>query len=310
MIQFIIIFIVSLAVLLYASDKFVESAESIGLALGIPSFVIGVTIVAFGTSLPELATSIASVYSGSSEIVIGNVIGSNITNILLILGFTAIVGRGIKIDYDVMNTDVPMLIGSVILFYFVIYDFNISIIEAIILILALVIFLANSFNPDEAHEEESTKSDFQIKDLIILLIAAVFIFLGAKYTIYGLENIASALQVPKHIIAITAVALGTSLPELIVSAAAARRGQHAMAVGNVLGSNIFNTYIVMGLSRFFGELIIPEDTMTFSFPFMAAVTALFVFSCMSKRITRWEGWLLILGYVFFIYSLIDQGIVG
>lgn len=310
MLTYIAIFVVSLAILLYASDKFVEAAESIGLSLGIPSFVIGVTIVAFGTSLPELATSVASVYSGSSEIVIGNVIGSNITNILLILGFTAVIGRGIKIDYDVMNVDMPMLLGTLVLFYFSIMDLDLSIVEAILFIIALVIFLGNSFHPDEAHEEAGNKSKLKGKDILILLAAAVFVFLGAKYTIYGLEHTATLLNVPKHIIAITAVALGTSLPELIVSAAAAKRGQHAMAVGNVLGSNIFNTYIVMGISRFFGHLTIPEDTMEFSFPFMAVVTVLFAFICLSKRITRWEGWLLLLTYGFFLYHIISAGTIG
>lgn len=309
MIVFILIFIVSLAALLFASDKFVVAAENIGLSLGIPSFVIGVTIVAFGTSLPELATSIASVYSGSSEIVIGNVVGSNVTNILLIIGATAIVGKGIKIDYDVMKVDMTMLLGSLIFFYFAISDFNMTIFESVIFLLVLGIFLANSFNPEEPSEEAKSDQAFQIKDVLILAIAAVFIFLGAKYTIYGLEHIAAELSVPKHIVAITAVALGTSLPELIVSAAAAKRGQHAMAVGNVLGSNIFNTYAVMGISRFFGPLLIPADTFDFSFVFMVAATMLFAFVSLSKNITRWEGWMLMTMYVFFTYILITDGVI-
>lgn len=311
MILYIVMFVVSLAVLLFASDKFVEAAERIGLGMGIPSFVIGVTIVAFGTSLPELATSVASVYSGSSEIVLGNVIGSNITNILLILGFTAVIGKGITIDFDIMRTDMPFLLASAGIFYFMIHDFNFTIVEAIISIVALVIFLANSFNTDDHDDAEPIeKTKVRALDWGILLLAAVFIFLGAKYTIMGLENVALQLSVPSHIVAITAVALGTSLPELIVSAAAAKRGQHSIAIGNVLGSNVFNTYIVMGISRFFGDLAIPEDTMDFSFPFMIFVTIMFAFMSFSRTISKFEGWLLLLFYGFFIYVQISNGMIA
>lgn len=310
MATFILIFIVSLTVLLYASDKFVEAAESIGLSFGIPSYIIGVTIVAFGTSLPELATSIASIYSGSSEVVIGNVLGSNITNVFLIIGLTAIFGRGIKLDYDVMNTDIPILIGSAALLYFVIQDFNVTLFEALILFLALVIFLASSFiNDEKEKEEKDSKSAFKIKDFIMLIAASVFVFLGAKYTIYGLENLAQSLHIPTHIIAITAVALGTSLPELVVSISAARRGQHGMAIGNVLGSNIFNTYAVMSIPRLFGDITIPETTMDFSFPMMIVATMLFTVSVMSNRVSRWEGGVFLIFYVFFIYQMIEKGLV-
>ena len=128
----ILVFIVSISVLLVASDKFVDSSEKIGIALGIPSFVVGVTIVAFGTSLPELATSIVSVYSGSSEVVIGNAVGSNITNILLVLGTAAIFGKGIKIEHDVMKSDMPMLFGSAFLLYFSLQDYKLDSFECIL----------------------------------------------------------------------------------------------------------------------------------------------------------------------------------
>ena len=156
----ILIFIVSLTVLLIASDKFVDSSEKVGLALGIPSFVVGVTIVAFGTSLPELATSIASVYSGTSEVVIGNAVGSNITNILLVLGAAAVFGKGIKIEHDVMKSDMPMLFGSAFLLYFALQDLTLSLAECIIFLLALVIFLNSSLkSTDNSEEIEKTKTN-------------------------------------------------------------------------------------------------------------------------------------------------------
>ncbi len=305
---FVLIFIVSLGVLLVASDKFVDSAERIGYAMGIPSFIIGVTIVAFGTSLPELATSIASIYTGSSEVVVGNVVGSNITNILLVLGAAAIYGKGIKIDYDVMNTDIPMLFGSAFLFYFALLDGKLSTLECIIFLLALVVFLANSFKGDGA-KSKIEKTKINPRDWVIIILGAIFIYFSASYTIYALENIASLLEIPKHIIAITVVALGTSLPEVAVSINAAKKGNHGMAVGNVLGSNIFNTYAVMAIPGLLGDLVIPADILTFSIPFMIAVTVIFGITCISSRISKWEGYMLILFYTFFIGVLLETQIL-
>lgn len=293
----------SITVLLIASDKFVDSAEKVGLALGIPSFIIGVTIVAFGTSLPELATSIASVFAGSSEVVIGNAVGSNITNILLVLGMAAIYGKGIKIDYDVMNTDIPMLFGSAFLMYFALVDLRLSTFECLIFLAALAVFLLNSFKGDNDDDIEKTKTS--PKDWLFILFGSIAIYLSAKYTIFAMENIATQMNIPIHIISITVVALGTSLPEVVVSINAAKKGKHGMAVGNVLGSNIFNTYAVMAIPGLIGDLKIPEKTMEFSVPFMLAVTILFGIICLTKRISRWEGFMLIIFYVFFIGLLLE-----
>lgn len=297
----------SITVLLISSDKFVDSAEKVGLAMGIPSFIIGVTIVAFGTSLPELATSIASVFAGSSEIVIGNAVGSNITNILLVLGAAAVYGKGIKIDYDVMNTDIPMLFGSAFLLYFALQDFSLSSMECIVFLCALAVFLLNSFTGNI--DESIVKTKPNPKDWLIILIGSVAIFFSAKYTIYAMEGIATLMEIPVHIISITVVALGTSLPEVIVSIAAARKGKHGMAVGNVLGSNIFNTYAVMAIPGLIGDLTIPPDTMSFSVPFMIAVSVLFGIVCLSKRISKWEGYMLLIFYVLFIALSLEGQLV-
>ncbi len=307
MLLFILIFLVSITVLLISSDKFVDSAEKVGLAMGIPSFIIGVTIVAFGTSLPELATSIASVFAGSSEIVIGNAVGSNITNILLVLGAAAVYGKGIKIDYDVMNTDIPMLFGSAFLLYFALQDFSLSSMECIVFLCALAVFLLNSFTGNI--DESIVKTKPNPKDWLIILIGSVAIFFSAKYTIYAMEGIATLMEIPVHIISITVVALGTSLPEVIVSIAAARKGKHGMAVGNVLGSNIFNTYAVMAIPGLIGDLTIPPDTMSFSVPFMIAVSVLFGIVCLSKRISKWEGYMLLIFYVLFIALSLEGQLV-
>lgn len=298
------IFAVSLAVLLLSSDKFIDAAERLGLSFGISPFIIGVTIVAFGTSLPELATSIASVLSGSSEIVIGNVIGSNITNILLVLGITVVIGKEIKLDFNVMDVDMPLLLMSSFFLYFVCADLQFSLIEAILCLGALVFFLINSTQGQKNDDDDRPPTE--TKDFIWVALGAIGVFAGANYTIYAIENISAMLDISPDLIALTVVALGTSLPEVVVSIAAVRKGKHAIAVGNVLGSNIFNTYAVMGIPRFFGDLTINNEIVVFGLPFMIAVTVLFALVTFSNRISRWEGAMLILFYIYYLVQLISN----
>ena len=297
-----IIFIASLAILLLGSDWLIESAEKIGLSFGISPFIIGVTIVAFGTSLPELATSIASVFSGTSEIVAGNVVGSNIANILLVLGLTTIVGKGIKLDFNIMEVDIPLLLISAILFYFAVYDLQFTLVEAIIFLLALILFLYSTVTGNI--DEENERPKVEPKKYFLLILGGAMVYFGATYTIYALEQIALQLSIPPSIIALTVIALGTSLPEVIVSMAAARKGKHAIAVGNVLGSNIFNTYGVMAVPSFFGELEITPKILEFPVPFMIVITVLFAFIVMTNKIGQWVGVMLVLLYVFYTSQVI------
>lgn len=294
--------------LVFASDRFIGAAESIGLSFGISPFIIGVTIVAFGTSLPELMTSIVSVYSGNSSIVIGNVIGSNITNILLVLGLTAFVGKEILLDMDVMDVDMPLLLVSSFFLVFVISDLHVSWFEACLFLVGLALFLYNSIGG--GHMENSEKVKASSLTYVIMIIAAVFVFLGADFTIKYISNISRGLGIGEDVIALTFVALGTSLPEVMVSIAAARRGKHAIAVGNVLGSNIFNTYAVTGIPALLGNIIIPQDILYFSAPFMVVVTVIFAFMCMSKRISKWEGIMLLVLYAFFLAESFQRGSIG
>jgi len=295
------IFAVSLFALLKASDFFVEAAENIGLSLGIPPFIIGVTIVAFGTSLPELASSIEAVLMGDSKIVIGNVAGSNIANIALVMGLVAVVGRQVKVNEHIMNVDIPILVVSAFLMWFVVHDQNVSYFEAILLLIALVIFLVYSLNNDDGEETEKTKISW--KSYAILLVAGIAIKFSAEYTIGSITQLSELLGVSSGKIAQSLVALGTSLPEVFVSLAAIRKGKTDMAVGNILGSNIFNTYAVVGIPALVGNLVITDDMLSFSLPFMVALTIIFAIMCISKKISRWEGMMLLLFYVFFIVEL-------
>ncbi len=288
----------SLFVLIKGSDWFIDSAERLGLSLGASPFVIGVTIVAFGTSLPELAASISAVSNGHSEIVTGIVIGSNITNILLVLGLVATVGRVVRMDYDIMDIDMPMLIGSAFLLWFCLADQYLSRFEAIIFLIGLAIFLVNSLTSGQASTDDRPKLTW--KDFLLLILGAVFVKYGADFTINAINQLAKGFNLTSTILAQTLVALGTSLPEVAVSITAALRGKPGIAVGNVLGSNIFNTYAVMSIPSFFGTLVISDDVTSFYLPFMVACSILFALISIGGRIVRWEGYMLLLFYAFFI----------
>lgn len=300
----IAIFVVSLTALLKGADFFVESAEKIGLSFGISPFVIGATIVGFGTSLPELASSIAAVYAGASEMIVGNVIGSNVFNIAAALALVAIVSGNVKIEKDIMTNDIPMLVFSAMLMYFVLADFYISIFEAIILIAGVLIFLLYTLKDDDDKVDKDKRPKATGKDYMMLLLGVVMVYFGAVYTIEAVVFFAQKLNVSTHLIGLTVVAFGTSLPEIVVSLAAARQGNASMAVGNVLGSNIFNTFAVLGIPRLFGPIEINHEIMKFSMPFMVALTVLLGIISISKRITRWEGLLLLLAFAFYIVEVL------
>jgi len=312
LILWIAVFIISLAALVKASDVFTSAAEKVGIFLGLPSFLIGVTIVALGTSLPELVSSLFAVWMHSSEIVVGNVIGSNITNIFLILGCTAIICKDIKLKYEIGYVDLPLMIGSALLLVLVLWDAKFTLIEAILCLAGMLVYLM--YTVFSSHEDQIPrksrvkKEDRSVQKLdwktwIQLLLSGLFIYLGPKYTVEAIIRLSADLNIGKEVIAASAVALGTSLPELMVSISAARRGNAEMAIGNILGSNIFNSFAVMGIPALFGRLIIPSSIVLGALPVLIIATLLFYFVTHQKRITQWEGWLLLIFYILFISRL-------
>jgi len=297
--------IIALGVLLKASDWFVDGAERIGLSFGVSPFVIGVTIVAFGTSLPELATSVAAVLSDNSSIVIGNVVGSNVTNILVVLGITSIIGGNIKLGHNIMDTDMPLLFISAILLLYFIQDLYISPVEIALFLAAMIMFLLGSLNGPKADKEERVK--LSPIDILKVIGGGVLVWLGAEYTIEAIVVLSGEMGVHPDFIALTAVAIGTSLPEIVVSISAMRRGQSAIAVGNVLGSNVFNTYFVIAVPALFGRLDIPPSFQEVFVPIMVGVTLVFALICHSGRISRWEGGALLVMYAFFLSEVARLG---
>jgi len=311
-----LIFIASLFVLVKASDHFTDAAEKIGLYFGLPSFIVGVTIVAIGTSLPELITSIFAVLQNSSEIVVANVIGSNITNIFLIIGITALIAKNLETSYSLVHVDLPILVGSAFLLAIMVWDGNFTLGEAIISIIGMIIYLWYTIKIGKKHVAEETEKDIKKKNKIqkksikitpflVLIASSFFIFIGAKYTIDSVIQLSQLLNIGKEIITVTAVALGTSLPELTVSLIAAKKGNAEMAIGNILGSNIFNTFAVMGIPALIGDLTIPNNILTFSLPVMIIATLMYFFITQDRKISRWEGSILLLFYVVFIAKIFN-----
>jgi cation:H+ antiporter len=300
----IILFIISLAVLVKSSDLFIDSSEKIGLFLGLPSFIVGVIIVAFGTSLPELVSSIIAVVEGSSEIVVGNALGSNITNIFLVLGITAVIGREFSINYNLMRVDLPFLLGSAILVALMLLDSVFSLTEALISLVCLSIYIFNSLRTKNGEDEQKPERP---KALTWVLLAAspVFVYLGAKYTVRSVIQISTLLGIGSEVIALSAVALGTSLPEVVVSIAAARRGNPEMSVGNIIGSNIFNTFAVLGIPALIGPLAIPSNIRSFAIPVFLGATVLCILVTMERKVNRWSGSLFLIFYIFFIGKLFN-----
>ncbi|MDJ1184445.1 calcium/sodium antiporter [Roseofilum casamattae] len=297
-----VIFILSLAVLIKSSDYFTDSAEVIGVFFRFPAFIVGVLILSIGTSLPELLSSLVAVLNGSSEIVFGNVLGSNIANIFLIVGVAAVMSKGLVLEYDLSRVDLPLLLGSAFLLILAVINQQFSQGEAIFCILGYIVYLLYTISTrnNEPETGDRPSKQFPIKDAIILVLSCVGLYFGAVWTIESVTKISELLNIGTHIIAVSAVALGTSLPELLVTLNAASKGNAEIALGNVVGSNIFNSLVVMGIPGLVGKLEINQDLLVVGLPFMAAGTLLFYTVAQDKNITQWEGLLFFVFYGLFI----------
>jgi len=304
LIFWITVFIVSLFVLVKGADWLLASSEKIGLRAGLSPFVVGVTIVAFGTSLPELISGFVAVMDGVSEIVVANAVGSNIANILLVVGISAIVGKRLSVSKDLIDLDLPLIALSTAIFLLVAFDGSITFFEAMFLVITYLIYLGFSLiYKDDEIDEKVKRPKITPNDILMLVIGIVGLSVGAKFMVDSIESLSLILKIAPGIIAITAVAIGTSLPELIVSVKAAIRKQSEVALGNIFGSNIFNVLAVVGLPGLFGTLIIDEKTLTLGLPVLLMATILFIISGISRRIHVQEGALYLMLYVIFITKL-------
>ena len=324
----IIVFIVSLGVLVKGADWLITSAEKIGLSLGLSPFIVGVTIVGVGTSFPELISSFVAVFKGVPDVVAANAIGSSIANILLIVGISAVIAKQLIVTKSLIDLDLPLLAISTVLLLGVVWDKQITFGESLLMLVTYGIYLLYTvlhkdtedtgeiaeFLPSRqerrkhiaAHnKEEFTRPTLVAKDFILLIVGILGLVFGAKYLIDALVNLSAMLNIATGVIAITAVAVGTSLPELLVSAKAALQKKSEIALGNIFGSNVFNVLVVIGLPGLFRVLPVDSQTFTIGVPTMSLATLLFVISGISRRIHMWEGAFYLSVYVLFIAKLFN-----
>ncbi len=297
---------VSLAGLVAAADVFISSGEKVGIAFRMPPFLIGVTIVALGTSLPELISSISAVWNGVSEIAAGTVIGSNVTNILLILSVAAILGRGLRVDYELVRVDLPYLFGSALLLLLFSIDGEIGWMEGVLSLLALAIFLVYAMTSSDGGTATLLAPDVPERQprvnlwiWLSLVGSGVILQVSAHYTVVAVTRVSGMAGISSAVIAASVIALGTSLPELSVTIRSARKGKPEIAVGNVIGSNIFNGLGVIGLPALLGTITIPTEMLYFGLPCMLGATTLCFFVLQEREMTQWDGYLLMILYIAF-----------
>jgi cation:H+ antiporter len=313
----ILLFLIALVALLVAAHFFTGAAERLGLAFGMSPFVVGVFIVAIGTSLPELVAALIAVSNGTSEIVAGNVLGANASNLLLILGAVSVVvpaGRMV-LGEQYLFIDLHFLLGSILALGTAMADGMVSRGEGVLLLLAYVVYVAylmaegRTGSAEQAMEEQLPRESRHrvASDAAILVAGGVAIYFAGDRTVAALEQVASDLAISPAVASITILALGTTLPELAVSVSAARRGLASLAVGNILGSCVFNALTVTGAGAVLGGIVVPSELRQFALPFVAASSLLFYLLTQDKRVSRWEGLLFLVLYMLFMGKM--SGIV-
>lgn len=311
-----IILLISFVVLIKGADVFVESASSVAKHLNVPDILIGLTIVAFGTSAPEAAVSIKAVLAHNSDIVLGNIVGSNILNILLILGISSMIAP-IHVQSHTIKKEIPFLLLVSLLLSILLMDTTsgegtvnmVSRMDGIVILLFFAVFIEHLITLAQSGQAEEIESKYTFKQAILYTILGLLaIIVGGNFVVSSATAIATALGVSQKFIALTIVALGTSLPELVTSIAAAQKGKQDLAIGNVIGSNIFNICFVAGFPAAFIGNIIPSSPVIIDLMIMLLATLmLFFFSYTKKKITKLEGISFLLVFVvYYGYLIISQ----
>ena len=289
-----LIFVIAMGVLIWGAEMLIHQSEKIALRFNIPEFIIGATLIALGTSLPEMAASVAASAADKPEIAISNVIGSNILNITLVLASVFLIARNIKPDRDFFAKDSTWALMPVFVFILMIMDGVISRFDAMLLMLmmgAYLLFLvqdAKSLPEDEL--EDVAKEPFSWPlTLLMLAIGFVLVIVGAHFTVESASDIAKSFGVSEWIIGIVMISFGTSLPELVVSISASVKGKVDMAIGNIIGSNMANTSVVLGAAALTKPM--PLDSLKYSFDIttMLVATLILVFLTANKLYTKSAG---------------------
>lgn len=296
-----LLLLLGFVILIKGGDWLLNSSVNFSLKLNIPKIIVGLTVVSFATSAPELMVSVLSAFNGSSDLAVGNVIGSNIANIALILAVVLLFSK-ISLNKSFFQKDYVILLFSTFLFYLLsFYDHNLSSIDGIIFILILIIYVAYLIKSARTDTFDDTSAEFVnvswVKIILILLLGIIALYFGSELLVSNAIIIAKKLGVSERVIGVTIVAIGTSLPELVASLVAIKKKENAISFGNIIGSNIFNILCVLGLTSLIHPINIAPSFLLFDFWWMLLIVLLIpVFSFLPQKGT--------LDYKFGIFLLV------
>jgi len=319
-VTFILLFI-GFVFLIKGADLLVDGASSVAKKLGISALVIGLTIVAFGTSAPELIVNIFASIQGNTDIAIGNILGSNIANILLILGISAIIFP-LAVKKGTVWKEIPLCLLAVIVTGLMVNDTlidggsfsGLTRIDGLILISFFVIFLYYTFGISKAeseNEETIIKERSALKSILMIVAGLAGLTIGGKWIVDSAVAIAESFGVSQAVIGLTIVAVGTSLPELVTSAVAAFKKNADIAIGNIVGSNIFNIFWILGVSAVINPLTFSPMLMRDVMATILATLLLFIFMFVGKKhiLERWQGVCFILLYIIYVIIIVGQEVI-
>ncbi len=305
----LLLLVAGFCLLMKGADWFVEGASGIADKFGIPQLVIGLTIVAIGTSLPEAAVSISAALKGSAEITIGNVVGSNILNILVILGLTSVI-RAVPVQGSTVKYEIPfVIIVTVVLGLLGLFDHTVGRIDGIVLWLLMGVYMGYLLKmakkgAGSAEEEKKGKELSLWKMALLVIVGGLMIVGGSNVTVDAATALAVIFGMSERFIGLTIVALGTSLPELVTSVTAAVKGKSDIAMGNIVGSNIFNILFVVGTAAVITPVVYGENFLVDSIVALASAVLLLLCVLRKKKLTRAGGAVMLLGYgAYFCYLM-------
>lgn len=291
--------------MILGAEGFIRGGSGIAKRFNIPEYVIGATVVAIGTSLPEVISSSYAAWRGFSDISVGNVVGSNFFNMAMILGFIALVVP-ITVKRNIFQKDVPVFLASVFILFLISFDTIISRVEGIILLILFAGYLMWIISEKEVPEEEFVKlAPKSLWIAVLYLIAAsLFLYIGSRLAIDGAVILGEKLNISRWIIGVIIVAFGTSLPEFTISIVAAIRGRRDISVGNILGSNITNVLLVIGTASTVRPLSVSKTTIQFDIPVVILTSLVLSFMINDKKITRLSGLVLLSIFILYIRAVI------
>ena len=306
----IILFVAGLAILIKGSDFFVGSSAFVARHFGVSKLIIGLTLVSMGTSLPELGASVYASYAGEGEIAVGNVVGSNIANIAIVLG-ACILLRQIRIKKKMIRRDGLIMLGATLLFIFLVIG-GINRWEGLVLMIIFAIYILLLYKHNKTDIEDENLCELSDRfcpresslkvETIKLIAGCIGIFLGSKLLVDSAVDIAQTFGISQSVIGSTLIAFGTSVPELAVSMTAILKRLEDISIGNIIGSNIFNILWVIGVAALVADLAVDEILLYMNIPIMLIVSALLlIFMAVRGKLERWQGIIFVAIYVVFIF---------